>query len=276
MKSICIKINNDNILKKITNELTSVELDNIYFSTRNFKNFKNVIIHFLGNDDHNFFCTISSILSFIVLDDFEDTFLKNSLKKNHFYFSEFEQSKILSGCYDILIEDFNNLFDVRFEMVYNAIYKYIADNKSFYFIGFLNFRVPDYIHLLSDIVSQSVNSFIIEKEYLDFISLLQTYIKHTPPNIDTSHLIYLSDSVYLLDKNKNEIKLNTTFSNSKYLSDISFSNNDYILNTLLDLLPNTLYIHTKDEYIDEFIDSLLLVFNDRAILCTSDTPHFVK
>lgn len=55
---------------------------------------------------------------------------------------------------------------------------------------------------------------------------------------------------------------------AKYLSDITFSSNDYILNSLLTLLPKKIYIHLTDNYIDEFINTLELVFENRIHLCT--------
>ena len=55
---------------------------------------------------------------------------------------------------------------------------------------------------------------------------------------------------------------------SKYLSDISFSSNDYALNSLLTLLPKKIYIHLIDNVIDEFIHTLGLIFEDRAQICT--------
>lgn len=146
------------------------------------------------------------------------------------------------------------------------MYNFLCDNKSLYFMGFMQFRLFQYKLLLEDLITQSVNSYIIEKEYIDFISLLEQYVKSNPSNIDVCHLIYLDSNAYLLDQNNEKIALNKDISGVKYISDISFSDNDYILNTLLDLLPEKLYIHTKNNYIDEFINSLLLVFNKNAIV----------
>ena len=68
-------------------------------------------------------------------------------------------------------------------------------------------------------------------------------------------------------KSKNIIKFNPHSLNSKYLSDISFSSNDYALNTLLTLLPKKLYIHIIDNE-DDFINTLKLIFNSKVFICT--------
>ncbi len=54
---------------------------------------------------------------------------------------------------------------------------------------------------------------------------------------------------------------------AKYLSDISFSSNDYCLNTLLNLLPSKLHIHLVDNFEDEFITTLKLIFENRVYIC---------
>ena len=48
------------------------------------------------------------------------------------------------------------------------------------------------------------------------------------------------------------------------MSDISFSSNDYALNTLLNLVPKKIYIHLLDGESDEFINTIKLIFEDRV------------
>ena len=67
--------------------------------------------------------------------------------------------------------------------------------------------------------------------------------------------------------NINVIEFKNNFINSKYISDISFSSNDFALNSLLTLLPQKLYIHLIDKE-DDFISMLKLIFNDRVFICS--------
>lgn len=56
--------------------------------------------------------------------------------------------------------------------------------------------------------------------------------------------------------------------NAKYLSDVSFSNNDYILNTLLNLLPQKIYLHLISPLSNlDFINTLQLIFENRIEFC---------
>ena len=121
--------------------------------------------------------------------------------------------------------------------------------------------------ILEDVVDEAVNFYIVEKEYLEFVSLLKLYISSQGSNIDVIHLIYSDENSILLDSNKNIIPFSEDLLKTKYLSDISFSKNDYILNTLLNLLPKKIYIHIIHNYIDEFINTLSLIFENRVVIC---------
>ena len=134
--------------------------------------------------------------------------------------------------------------------------------------GFTDFRLKDYFNILDEIVTQAVNSYVIEKEYLEFIALLKLYINSQNSNCNIVHIVYSNSNTILLDENKQIIDISEDSLNTKYLSDISFSSNDYTLNSLLTLLPKKIYIHLIDNYIDEFINTLQAIFENRVHICT--------
>ncbi len=267
MKSLCIKTNNSKILDYLLNELKYSEIEDICFSENQFKNYKNVIIHYLSTDYSYFYSKMSTLLSFLITDEFEDILMKRILDKNYFYFDAIERNKILKDCYDILSDEYYTWFDKKFDALYNSIYSFISNHKILILDGFINFRLQDYTSILDDIISEAVNNYIIEKEYMEFISLLKLYINSQKNNSNIIHLIYKTSESILLDENKNLILNSEEIFNAKYLSDISFSSNDYTLNSLLNLLPKKIYIHLIDNQIDEFINTLQLIFENRVSIC---------
>lgn len=268
MKSLCIKTNNTNTLEYLLNELNSIELNNVCFSKNEFKHYKNIIIHYTGKSTNLFIDKISSILALCVIDELEYDLINKILIQNYFYFDSNERKKILDICFEITTDDFGLLFDKKFSALYNEFFKFISTNKTIVLNGFINFRVKKYLDILDEISSQAVNNFIIEKEYLEFISLLKLYINTQSSTCNVVHIIYSDTESILLDQNKNKIDIQTELFNLKYLSDISFSSNDYTLNSLLTLLPKEIYIHLTDNYIDEFINTLQLIFEKRVHICT--------
>lgn len=268
MKSICIKTNNENLLDYLLNELDYIEVKPVAISKNQFKNYKNIIIHYSGTDNKKFVHEVSCILSCLVIDELEESFLKMILLKNYFYFNSTEMKHILELCYEIFSDDFNTYFDKKHNLLINSFENYLITNKSIILTGFINFRIKNYMTILEDVVDEAVNSFVVEKEYLEFISLLKMYVNSQNSNCDVVHLIYNKNNSTLLDKDKNQINVSDDIFKAKYLSDISFSSNDYALNTLLTLVPKKIHIHLIDNCIDEFIHTISLIFENRVEICT--------
>ena len=270
MKSLCIKTNNSDLLKYLLNELKELEIADVCFSLHQFKHYKNIIIHYTGENETLFLEKISSILSLLVIDELEETFINKIILEHYFYFDCNERKDFLILCFDIMSNDFSDIFDKKFKLLYNVFYNFLLDNKNLYLQGFTNFRLKSYFKVLDDIVAEAVNCFVVEKEYLEFVSLLKLYINSQGSSCNLVHLIYTSneEESILLDENKEIINISHHNLNAKYLSDISFSANDYTLNTLLTLLPKEIYIHLIDDYIDDFINTLITIFENRVHLCT--------
>ena len=268
MKSLCIKTNNLNLLNYLLNEFDYIEVNPIIISSNEFKNYKNVIVHYRGNEDKKFIHEISCILSCLVIDELEETFLKRILLKNYFYFNSNERKHIINMCYDAFANDFNTYFDKKYNCLINKFETYLIDNKNIVLTGFINFRLKEYFTILENIVDECVNAFIIEKEYFEFVSLLKMYINSQSSNCQMVHLIYNNQTSILLDENKNIINIDDNIFKAKYLSDITFSSNDYALNSLLTLLPKKIYIHLIDNCVDEFIHTLGMIFENKVEICT--------
>ena len=267
MKSLCIKTNNSNLLQYLLNELKHFELPDICFSLRKFKHYNNIIIHYTGNNNSLFIDKISLLLSIMIIDELEENILIFLLSQNYFYFDSNERKEIINLSFDIMSEDFYKTFDKKLNLVYTNLVEYIDKNKSLFLGGFIHFRLKNYFNFLDDILSRSVNNYIIQKEYLEFVSLLRLYIESQSSNCNVVHLLYSNSESILLDENKEIINIYNFNLNVKYLSDINFSVNDYTLNTLLNLLPKKIFIHLVDSNIDEFINTLQSIFENRVTLC---------
>ena len=127
------------------------------------------------------------------------------------------------------------------------ILKNIISYNYFYFDNIESKQILD--ECLDLVVSDDE----IYKEKYESINILHLYVNSKESLVDYIHLVYVNKESILLDKNKNIIQTDDKLFDAKYLSDISFSSNDYSLNALLNLLPKKLYIHLANNYEDEFI-----------------------
>ncbi len=270
MKSICIKSNNQKAIEYLLDKLKNLQFDNLYYSCKQFKIYKNIIIHYKGKDELAFFNLISDILTYLIIDIYEEKLIKKITIGEYFYFTQSEMSNIINNTLNALCDDEESIYprSETIKLLHNVFYEYITEHKSLVLTGFITFRIKKYIEILADQIDKSVNKFIIEREYIEFISLLKMYINTEPNNSEIVHIIYEHSKPILLDENKSIIQIETDIFNAKYLSDISFSSNDYALNTLLTLNPKKIYIHLIDNTVDEFINTLKLIFENKVIYCT--------
>ena len=266
MKSLCIKTNNTDILNYLLKRIEIIDFEDIIYTKNKFKIYENVIIHYLGKNYLKFCNFLCDLLEEIVIKFYEEKIMKQLINYNYFYFDEYEKNKILQNCSQMKDSEEYKLIIEEKEIIKSKIMDYVLENKTMVLDGFVYFRLQDYIKYLDNLVDTAVNQFVIEKEYTEFINLLRIYVESRLPEFSEIHLIYNKGESILLDSNKNVVSVSDNIYKAQYLSDISFSSNDYALNTLLSLLPEKIEIHLIDEE-DEFINTIKLIFEDRVSVC---------
>ena len=268
MKTICIKTNNQNAINYLLKILEDYNLESVKFSCKQFKSFKNLIIHYKGSNVQFFTLNISKILSSLIIDQYEQEISYNILSNNYFYFNTAEKKEILKKT------DYkcNNNIEISYykkKILLDIFANLLKKSNKIYLKGVITFRLSAYKKELQTQIDSAVNEFLIEREYNEFVSLLKLYINTEPSKTDFIHLIYKNGSPIILDKNKNLISTESNLLNAKFLSDISFSDCDIALNTLLNLIPQKICIHLIENQIDEFINTLIHIFENRIELCTN-------
>lgn len=262
MKSFCFKTNNTQVLNYLLNRIQEIDFENLIYSKNQFKIYKNITIHYRGNNNNKFYNFLTELIGEVVIEFYEEKILKQLINYNYFYFDEYEKNKILENCMQLIEPEMYNtkLLDNK------NIKEYVKENKAMVLDGFVYFRLKAYLEYLDEVVDSGVNQFVIEKEYREFISLLRVYVESKVPEYNLLHLIYINGESILLDEKRNIVSVSENIYNAKYLSDISFSSNDFALNTLLCLIPRRIEIHLIDDE-DEFINTLKLIFEGRVTIC---------
>lgn len=266
MKSFCIKNNNDKILDYLLTEINNMDLKSVYVSQNNFKFYKNVIVHYTGNDEKKFVYELSNVLMNCIMKFYERNIVKRVVNCDFFYFEPKEKSIIYDNCYELLENSDSDEFQIRKDKIFECLVDYISEHKFFILDGFVNFRLFEYNSLIEECVDTAVNKYIIDKEYKEFIELLRGYIASQKNRTDVIHVIYSNNEPILMDEGQNILVYDNKFEYPKYLSDITFSSKDYCLNALLNLLPKKIIVHLLvDE--DEFVETLKLIFQNRLMIC---------
>lgn len=278
MKSFCIKDNNIMIMNYLKDELLKINSSDFIFTEKSFSKYNNFIIHYIGNNKLFYYNVLTDLIYKCILKIYEPEIINTLVLTEYFYFDLTDIKKIEKNCFELLdyqnsnylkITDLSDSSNNRKIYLWSSILEYITSHKSIVLDGFINFRIKDYKKCLDEVIDTSVNQFVIDKEYEDFINLIKLYISSRSPKKDIIYLIYDNGKSTLLDENKNIIKCEEKILNTNYLSDISFSSNDYTLNSLLSLLPTKLVVilHSPE---DEFITTLKLIFEDRIHINEQD------
>ena len=198
MKSFCIKTNNDEIIQYLLKNLEASSLENIYFVNKNFKYYKNVIVHYTGNAYSHFLGFLADILTDCILFFYEPILLRRFINFQYFYFDEFEKKLIEENCYKHIILEEDSSLKYRKDEIFTSLLTYISNNKSVILDGFVTFRLENYYKTLEEVVDFGVNQYIIEKEYIEFINLLKMYIDSKEPETPLIHLIYTNRRIYFI------------------------------------------------------------------------------
>ncbi len=265
MISICIKENNIDLQNYLINEIDKSKIGNILYSKRSFKIYDNLIVHYKGENNELFYNFISKILTKAFIIYYEPVKVKRLIYYEYFYFDKNDKNVIFDE-YKILLKKISRQEkNLKFRKIYNPLKKYLHKNKTIILEGFLNFRLRNYIEYLQELIQESVNQFIIDKEYIEFVNLLKGYVDSKVPNKDVVNLVYVYDQAILLSEEGEFLELDKF--DSKYLSDITFCNNDYVLNTLVGLLPRQIILHLFSGHKDNFIKTIELIFGNKVKVC---------
>ena len=160
MKSLALKTNNDEIISYIIRKLET-EIDEIVISTNKFKIYKNIIVHYIGQNERNFLIQFSEIIASVIAFFYEHKILNRIIAENYCYFDDFEKEIILKIS-ERIIELQEKSYKYKEEILKGLVYEYFLDgNKYMILDGFMNFRVKPYLEILDYVVDTSVTNFVL-------------------------------------------------------------------------------------------------------------------
>ena len=144
MKTICIKTNNENAIEYLLKMLKDYNLEDVYFSYKKFKIFKNIFIHYKGTNLKIFLFNISEILSLLVLELYEKDIISRILSTDYFYFNQTEKSEILLKYNNLNYED-RETISCKMEKLTKIFFNLLEQNNKLYLKGTITFRLSEYI-----------------------------------------------------------------------------------------------------------------------------------
>ncbi|MHB8126754.1 MAG: sporulation protein YtxC [Desulfitobacteriaceae bacterium] len=144
------------------------------------------------------------------------------------------------------------------------------ENNSFFDVeGFLRFRALDYKQEVDKALAYTVDEFILQKEYLEFIELLKHFLDTQAPRIDTLHVGINSKGKFHLFNDQGE-KVTGQFLDNYTLDDggSEFSYEDLLISSLIAVAPRQVVLHICYDGYRDTLQTVRKVFKDRVSYCS--------
>lgn len=264
--SIAIPKGNNENTKELLNRLGNE------FSAEIFVNLNNIICN-LSLSDNFTLSDLSSILSEMILINYENKLIDKIIYTNYYYLKNSEKKDILKHTSKYLSSSNNNYFSKRKDLIKEKINNYLIGNDHITLEGFVNFRLQEYISELEEIVERATDDFFVEKEYEEFIKLLKYFVSIQPCKEEVIHLIINAPKNYTIFNGKKEDI--TEYCRERFLSNISgdiINYDDLLVSSLITMSPKKIYIHNeKNTNNEELMNTIKNVFHKKTYICTGCT-----
>jgi putative sporulation protein YtxC len=212
---------------------------------------------------------LANIITDLLMNNITKEFIQRVTRSKYRFLTPTELKVVLQNAYSYL----NNLHEngdisktlYRHNQILSAVNQYLDTNSSLFLEGFFRFRLKDYFVELENSVELSMDNFLVEQEYHEFIRLLQYFVEVQEPRIDEVHvLIKDKQHFYMLDEQKQPIDQEQL---QGILADLNqdIDYDDLLLSALITISPRKVFLHLSAK--TEIVDTIMNVFQERVIIC---------
>jgi putative sporulation protein YtxC len=153
--------------------------------------------------------------------------------------------------------------------VIDKINKFIEENNEINVNGFLTFRTKQLRQDLECIVDKVVESYMVEKEYDEFVNLLKYFVEVQESKVDEVNIIIgKNGDYYLRDLEGNDLMGNMLIELPGVKFDPKENQEELIISTIITTAPKKIIIHCVDHCKNkELIQTISKVFVNRVYYC---------
>ncbi|MCF6092990.1 putative sporulation protein YtxC [Microaerobacter geothermalis] len=218
---------------------------------------------------------LSLFLSEYILVHMEKEIVKRIIIQDFYYSEQTEIEGILRYAEHFLksAEEFGESSELqrmgRQCKIYKKLFDFFERERKVVLEGFIRFRLKEYYEDLVRVVEHSIDEYILEREYQEFIQLLRYFVSIQESKTPIVHVVHLKDRLFLLyDGNFHPIHVKELDECLTDLLDHNMNMDDLIITTLITLAPEQMVIHTgeKDHHV---ITTMRNIFEDKVYLCLS-------
>ncbi|TXK85589.1 putative sporulation protein YtxC [Paenibacillus sp. N3.4] len=223
--------------------------------------------------------SLAHILAEHIMEEIEPLIFRNLIIKEFKYEAKDDVEAIEGYCKlslngipsidDSLISSIDSGRVRRKEVLTQLLLQSLEETPTLSLDGFLRFRVGEYTEELREVAEYAIDEFMMDRQYQEFISLLQYFVYIQEAKIPVAHLIHKGGHEFIILNDRHELidadEFDATCKLEVLEKDINFE--DMIVSTLISVSPATIYIHTRDPEMT-IIKTIRQIFEDRTTVCS--------
>ena len=165
-------------------------------------------------------------------------------------------------------------FIIEKEYLSNKSRDYIIETSFIWVDGFIRFRLKELDLFINLAIDKGIEEFTAEKEYKEFIKILQYFVDVQEPKYDFINLVFNDKNYKLLDDKDNLIDNNFFSDIVAEIDDEGISKEDLLISSLIVIAPKKIIIHLEEKDINKDVIRIITnVFQDRVYFCFDCKKH---
>lgn len=208
----------------------------------------------------------------MIVEKYDPKMIGNILESKYKHYTKEERNEI----YGMVISFLDKVHEkqkatsvILHKDVENALKSYLAEQDELILEGFIQFRLSTYKKHLEQIIDRIVKEYETQKEYHDFIKLLQYFVQLQECKLQIVHVIGCADRTFkILDEYKNEITQQCIEEFQADIQMLDINYDDLLVSALISIAPQEIVIHCYEEiHNKQLIETICSVFQGRVKFC---------
>ncbi|MDH7479933.1 MAG: putative sporulation protein YtxC, partial [Syntrophomonadaceae bacterium] len=149
------------------------------------------------------------------------------------------------------------------------VLEYLNEYNQVVIDGLVRFRLKEYLNQLKEAMEMAVEEHLLEREYHEFIRLLQYFVEIQEPRVAQAHVMMHSGGTFrIFDANGNPVGNEYMEGFLLDVVDSSINYEDLLISALITIAPRQIIIHTAESgRLTGAIDAIERVFGKKVATC---------
>ncbi|MBE7048388.1 MAG: hypothetical protein E7393_03325 [Ruminococcaceae bacterium] len=214
-----------------------------------------------------------NVVAEYIIDRYETRLLRRILEESYKDLSVVQKREILKSI-EHRSDDPVYGYHARKQAIILSIYDYLKEDTTMLLDGFVSFRLKEYESLLKKLAQGLVEQYAAQKEYEEFVRLLQYFVNLQQPRPAMIHVLVCTDEGYVIMDEKGTDITAPCFSD--FVEDevllTKEAYDDLLISVLITLAPQQITVHNRSAIQNhELFSTISQVFNGKITYCNGCT-----